>query len=97
MTRAPGVPVTTVNLWKHLIGVMHFKHKVTADRNVWRGFLKEAGFQLSLERTDMISHPRNFATYQDLKFCSLSVLKAAVVHSSVLCLPDSVYILFLFL
>lgn len=95
VTRAPGVPVTTVNLQKHLIGVIHLnEHKVTADRSVWCGLLKEAGFQLSLERTDRISHPRNFATYQDLKFSSLSVLKAAVIYSSVLCLPDSVYILF---
>lgn len=69
VTRALGMPVSTAHLWKHLIGVLHSnEHKVTAGWSVWRGFLEEAGPQLSLERTDRISHAKNFATHQDLEF-----------------------------
>lgn len=42
--------------------------QVTAGWSAWGGFLKEAGLQLSLERSDTISHTRDFATHQDLEF-----------------------------
>lgn len=69
VTGALRVTVKTVNLQKHLIGVVHSnEHKVTAGLNVSGGFLKEAGLLLSLERTDGIFHARNFATLQDWSF-----------------------------
>ena len=63
VTRDLGITVITVNLQKHLIGVMRSNEcKVTVGCSVWGGFLKEVGFQLSLERIDRITHARYFCS-----------------------------------
>lgn len=77
---------STAHLWKHLIGVMHSnKLKVTAGWSVWRVFLEEAGPQLSLERTDRISHAKNFATHQDLEFSEVWLCGSEQLYIPVYC------------